>query len=377
MAMYDIIIRNGNVYGGGLVLLKGMDMAIKDGRVVMVDKSINASAGTEIDARGKLISPAFIEPHIHMDMIEYDSISEYKEKAEALIDKYISNGVTTIRATIFIDRKPDVRVLDAMAELKEEYKECADIKLVVPYVELPENAWQRAAATGVIDYVGGVVTPNNYKQEADLIFAKAEEYDLPIEIHCDKHDLPDVNAFVYITEKTMQTHYQRRVTCDHVTALDALGMDKDVAVEAIVRCARAQVYVTTTTSSDIYSSCFKRRGPTKVRELLDSGVGVSIGHDGCKDGECPFGNANPLEEAQVTANIHKFANNADFAMVYEMITTQPALSLGFDDYGTAPGSKADIVVIDAPDMTEAVLSKSASLYVIKAGKIVAENGAVI
>ena len=149
-----------------------MDMAIKDGRVVMVDKSINASAGTEIDARGKLISPAFIEPHIHMDMIEYDSISEYKEKAEALIDKYISNGVTTIRATIFIDRKPDVRVLDAMAELKEEYKECADIKLVVPYVELPENAWQRAAATGVIDYVGGVVTPDNYKQEADLILRR-------------------------------------------------------------------------------------------------------------------------------------------------------------------------------------------------------------
>lgn len=377
MAMYDIIIRNGNVYGGGLTLLKGMDMAISDGRVIMVDRSINASAATEIDASGKLVSPAFIEPHIHMDAIDYDSIEEYKKKAGALIDEYIANGVTTIRATIFIGREPDVSVLYAMAWLKTEYKDRADIKLVAPYAELPDNAWHKAAAEGIIDYVGGVVTPDNYKQEADLIFAKAEEYDLPIEIHCDKHDMPDVNAFLYIIEKTMQTQQQRRVTCDHVTALDALGLDKDVAADAIVRCARAQVYVTTTTSSDMYSSQFKRRGPTRVRELLDSGVGVSIGLDGCRDSECPFGNANPLEEAQVTANIHKFANNADFAMVYEMISTQPALALGMDEYGTAPGSNADIVVLDAPDMTEAILSKSASLYVIKEGKIVAENGTVI
>lgn len=377
MAMYDIIIRNGNIYGGGLVLLRDMDMAIKDGRVVMVDKKINASAVTEIDAGGRLVSPAFVEPHIHMDMMEYAGISEYKEKAKTLIDKYISHGVTTIRAAIFEGSKPDVDILHAMAELKNEYKGKADIRLVVPYVALPDNAWQKAAAAGIIDYVGGEISPDNYKNEVDLIFAKAKEYDLPIDVDCDKHDEANVDAFLYITEKTMQMKYQRKVTCNHVTALDSPDLDKAVAVDAIVRCARACMYVTTTTASDMYTSSWKRRGPTKVRELIDSGVGVSIGHDGCSDGVCPFGNANPLEEAQLTANIHKFATNADFAMVYEMITIQPALSCQLEDYGTAPGCKADIVVIDAPDMTEAILSKSAQLYVIKDGKLVAGNGAVI
>ena len=377
MAVYDVIIRNGNIYGGGLMLLTDMDIAIKDGEVIMVDKRINASAELEIDARGKLVSPAFIEPHVHMDKMEYTDIQDYKAKVSSLIEGYIEHGVTMIRATVFVETDKNMNILKALGELKQVYRDMIDIKLTVPCGKLTEAEWKEAVEGGLVDYIGGDLGPDNYRKEADLIFAKAEEYGLPIEVHCDRHDKADVSAFVYVTEKVMEYRMQRQVTCDHVTALDAVGIDNYMATDAAVRCARSLVFVTTETSSDMYTSSWKRRGPTRVEKLLECGAGVSIGLDGVRDAGCPYGNCDLLEEAQTTANVHKFATNADLAQLYEMITTQPALCCQVEDYGIIPGNPANIVILDAPDVTEVILSNANKLYVFRNGKLTAQNERII
>lgn len=379
MSTYDMIIRNGNVYGGGLTCLKGMDVAVKDGKIVTVCSKIDEKAPVEIDASDKLISPGFIESHIHLDMADYTDKQTFMKGASSLIDKYIVHGTTAIKAVI-LQGKSNITCVAAaeyisgLAELREIYKGRIDIYSVVPFAEEYKEQWVQAVKAGEIDYIGGVVNSDNYVQEVDKIFAQAVKYCLPIDIDCDDTDVPDINAFLYIIRKTMEYKFQRMVTCNHVTALDAAGLDEAAIVDAITRCARAIVYVTTETSSDMYRRSWKRRGPTRVRELIDSGVGISIASDGCQDSLRPFGNCNLLEEALLTANIHKFATHAELTRVFEMITIQPALNLGLEGYGILPGSNADIVILDAPDTTEAILSKSSALYVIKQGNIVAEVG---
>jgi cytosine deaminase len=113
-----------------------------------------------------------------------------------------------------------------------------------------------------------------------------------------------------------------------------------------------------------------RRGPTRVKEFLDAGVNVAVASDNIRDPFRPFGNANLLEEALLTAQVHKLALPDQLKKVFDMITYNGAKNSLLDNYGTHTGAIADLVLLDAATEHEALVSQARKLLVIKHGKVI-------
>ncbi len=66
--MYDLIIRNGEVYDGSGSAPYTADVAVADGEIVAIGKLEDSEAAKTIDASGFAVSPGFIDLHTHSDM---------------------------------------------------------------------------------------------------------------------------------------------------------------------------------------------------------------------------------------------------------------------------------------------------------------------
>jgi N-acyl-D-aspartate/D-glutamate deacylase len=66
MADYDLVIRGGEIHDGrGGTAISG-DVAVQDGRIAAIGK-VSGSGREEIDARGKIVTPGFVDVHTHYD----------------------------------------------------------------------------------------------------------------------------------------------------------------------------------------------------------------------------------------------------------------------------------------------------------------------
>lgn len=418
---YDLLIKNGIIYPAYLK----RDMGIKDGRITGLEECICPEEAEQvIDAKDCLVSPAFIDGHIHIDkaflgtgedfetelsktsmlqgcygedavtarfkdMSESDAVDDIVRRSSRLIEKCVANGTTAIKTNVLVNDNWGWASYKAVNLLREKYASCIDIQRVLWHKEKYDSLWRELAANGGIDVIGGweYVKPNpttgrleydyHFRPEIDKIFELAKTYDLPIDVHCDENDVPDIQCFRYIIQKTVEENMQGRVTCGHVTAMSAHGMQESEIKRALYECKAADVSVSTQTSCNIYLAAMDRRGPTRVREMLELGVNVSIGSDNIRDPFRPFGNGDMLEEALLTAQIHKLGTQKELEQVYRMITYNPAKSALLEGYGTTPGCYADLVLLDAPTAAEAILSQVDKKYVIKRGKIVAERGTLL
>lgn len=416
MEKFDLLIKNGNVFP----LNKILDVGIKNGKIAELKAGISdMDASHVIDARGQTISAGFVDSHMHIDKAltadeddttdllsacirssnqiyesyigwnKQDIINDILERSETIIKMCVINGTTAIKTHVLITPEIGFAALDAMDILKEKYKDSITIKTVVPIYDYCINEWQEYARKGSIDFVGGY--PNStvneitgqleytlaFKGVVDQAFSMAKEYDLPIDLHCDESDSDNMECFKYVVQQTYSNKMQGRVTCSHVTGLSAKDIDEAYAADCIAWAAKACVNICTMTSCNMYLMDIGRRGPTRVKQLLDCGVNVSIASDNIRDPFRPFGNGDLLEEGLLTAQVHKFGTRAGLTKIAHMITIFPAANLLLEDYGILPGSNADLVVLNAPDIQEAILSQVEKSYVLKAGKVVAENGKMI
>ncbi len=162
-----MIIKNGNIYGGGLFLQKNMDMAVKDGKIAAIDKSLGQDAELLIDATDKLISPGFVDSDINLDtafLKEEDAdgaeqalYSDIMERASKVVDMCILHGTTTLKCMVSVNKTWKMTALQVMIDLKKKYKNKIDILNAVPYMEEFGREWRKAARNGDIDFVGGSV----------------------------------------------------------------------------------------------------------------------------------------------------------------------------------------------------------------------------
>ncbi len=414
MAKYDILIKNGMVFPLDRVL----DMGIRDGKVIALAEKIEGEADAVIDAKGQMISPGFVDCHMHIDKSltadeddatdllsacirsqskahEYyagwekeDIVDDIVERSSAVIEKCIVNGTTAVKTNVLITPDIGFSALEAMDILKDKYKDYITIKTVVPLCDDNMEEWLSYMRAGSIDCIGGY--PNleldkngkpdytlAFKSRVDQVFELAKEYDVPVDFHCDESDSDNLSCFLYIIEQTYKNKMQGRVACGHVTALASKDIDEAYAADAIAWAAKARVNIATMTSCDMYMMDIGRRGPTRVKQLLDCGVDVSIASDNIRDTYRPFGNGDLLEEALLTAQLHKFGTRRGLKKIAEMITFFPAANTLLENYGILPGCAADLVILNAPDIQEAVLSQVEKSYVIKSGKVVAKEGAKI
>lgn len=416
MEKVDILIKGAVVYP----LNRKLDIGIVGNKIAVLQNEISKeSAGQVIDADGCVVSPGFVDSHMHIDKSltanEDDTtdllsahirslkenarvysgwskdaiVDEIVERTSKVVEKCIVNGTTAIKTHVLITDDWDMCALDALEILKRKYQHSISIYNIVPCIPAYEREWRMYAEQGKIDFIGAYpnCTTNlftglpeydcNYVPAVDFAFQLAKEYHLPLDIHCDESDSNDISCFRYIIEKTAESNMAGFVTCGHVTGLGARGIDEDDVYDAIANCSKYGVSVTSLTSCNMYLMESGRRGPTRVEQLMDAGVNVSIASDNIRDPFRPFGNGDLLEEALLTAQVHKFGTREKLCKLFRMITYNPAKNTLLDNYGVMPGCTADLVIMKAPDISEAILSKAKRAYVLKAGKIVAKDGKML
>jgi cytosine deaminase len=396
---YDLVIRNTNIFRGG----KNVDLAVKDGIIVKTGKDIaGAEAAETIDGTDKLLAPGFIDSHTHIDkaLIPGDPEStdllsairaseRYLEqvpeekiledillRSRRILEMAIRNGTTALKTNVLINNTWRLKALDAMAQLREEYRDRIALFTAVPWEKQFEKELAAAIRRGQINFLGGYPSLSpDFKTDVDTIFEAASRYGLPVDIHVDESDSPNIDCFEYVLDKTIETGMRGRVTCGHVTALSAPGMDAKTAARAIEKTARAQVNITTLTSCNLFLMSGDRRGPTRVRELLEASVNVALASDNIRDPFRPFGNGDLLEEALLTAQVHKFALPGELETVFDMITYNGAKNTLLHDYGLSTGAAADMVLLDAPTPGEAIISQAEKVCVIKHGRVIHNRAA--
>ena len=414
--MYSLVLKGGNVFPINRIL----DVGIKNGKIAEVATVIPAEEAEEvIDISGQTVLAGFVDAHLHMDMAltadeedaeeiftacvradhciadmyqgwnKDDMLADIMERYEKLIHMCVVNGTTAIKNHITVSDSWDMHALEAAVRMKEKYSDLVTIKNIVPFFPDFEEKFREACEQGHVDFIGGY--PNHQKPEngtlvnpvmngrqlVDKIFELSREYDIPMDFTVDESDSDNIEMFNYIVKKTYAEHMEGRVNCTHVTAMSAKGIDEDYVADSLAWAAKARVQVATATGNDMYLMDIGRRGPTRVRQMLDAGVDVSLVSENIRDTFRPFGNGDLLDEALLTAQVHKLFTRSELLYVARMITILPAQNMMLQDYGVTPGCHADLVVLEAPDIQEAILSQADKTYVLKNGRIIAKSGQLI
>jgi cytosine deaminase len=405
----DLVIRNASLPDGS----QGVDIAIKDGRIAATGPALQAKGASEIDAEGCLLTPPFVDAHFHMDAtLSYglprvnqsgtllEGIALWGElkphlTQEALVDRAlqycdwaVARGLLAIRSHVDIcdDR---LLAVEALLHVKETVKPYLDLQLVAfPQDGLLRSATafdnlKRAIAMGV-DVVGGI--PHFERTMADgaesvrILCEFAAEKGLRVDMHCDESDDPLSRHIETLAAQTHRLKLHGRVAGSHLTSMHSmdnyyvsklLPLMKESGVAAI---ANPLINITLQGRHDTYP---KRRGMTRVPELMAAGIDVAFGHDCVMDPWYSLGSGDMLEVAHMGLHVAQMTGQEAMRACFNAVTEAPARILGLEAYGLQPGCNADLVLLDARDPVEAIRLRAARRFVLRRGKVVAEAPAAV
>ena len=403
--MFDLLIRNANLPDGRT----GIDIGIRQGRIVAVEAAITAEAGQVIDASGRLVSPPFVDPHFHMDatlslglprMNRSGTLLEgialwgelrptltreaLVERALRYCDLAVSQGLLAVRSHVDTS-DPRLVTVEAMLDVRERVAPYLDLQLVA----FPQDGYFRArdgvaslerALDMGVEIVGGIPhferTMEDGRRSVEALCRIAAERGLRVDMHCDETDDPLSRHVETLAAETIRFGLQGRVAGSHLTSMHS--MDNYYVSKLIPLIAEAGLHAIANPLINImlqgrHDSYPKRRGMTRVPELLAAGVNVAFGHDCVMDPWYSMGSGDMLEVAHMAVHVAQMASIADRQKAFEIVTHGNARAMGLEDYGLAPGCHADLVVLDARDPVDAIRLKATRLLVIRRGKVIAES----
>ncbi|MFO6465257.1 amidohydrolase family protein [Jannaschia sp. KMU-145] len=402
--MFDLIVKGGTLPDG-----RAADIGIRGDRIAAVEARLDAEAGEVIDATGDLVSPPFVDPHFHMDatlsygiprvnasgtllegiglwgeLKQVMTQGEVRDRALAYCDWAVSMGLLAIRS--HVDTCDD-RLLgvEALLDVRETVKPYLDLQLVAfpqDGVFRDPTAWDntvRALDMGV-DIVGGIPhferTMAEGARSVTALCELAAERGLPVDMHCDETDDPMSRHIETLAAETTRLGLGGRVAGSHLTSMHS--MDNYYVSKLIPLMAEAGVAaipnplinITIQGRHDTYP---KRRGLTRVKELLTAGIEVGWGQDCVLDPWYPLGTADMLDVAFMGMHVAQMTHPSEMRRCFDMVTEGNARILGLDGYGLAVGDMASLVVLDAGDPVEALRLRARRLAVVSKGKVVARG----
>ncbi len=403
--MADLLLRNVALPDGRA----GVDVLVDAGRIVAVEPALDAHAAETIDGDGQLLAPPFVDAHFHMDaalsyglprinrsgtLLEGIELwGELKpmltqealvERSLAYCDWAVGKGLLAIRTHVDVC-DPRLLAVDALLQVRERVRPWLDLQLVA----FPQDGALRSpgAIAGLeraldrgVEVVGGI--PHFERTMAEgaasvrILCEIAARRGLPVDMHCDETDDPASRHIETLAFEAQRLGLQGRVTGSHLTSMHSMDnyyVSKliPLMVEAGVHAvANPLINITIQGRHDIYP---KRRGMTRVPELLEAGVNVAFGHDCVMDPWYPLGSADMLEVASMGLHVAQMTGAAGMRACFDAVTVNPARILGLEGYGIAPGCRADFVLLQAKDPIEALRLRSARLMVFRAGRIIAES----
>jgi cytosine/creatinine deaminase len=401
--MLDLVIEDVRPYGAG----EPVAVAVDGGVIRSIGPDARRLAAAErIDGSGGIVLPSFVEPHIHLDKTltrrfpggdaesweEADAVqggvkrtftpTDVESRASRAIELAISNGIGLMRAHVAIDTAQELISLEGVLRARERWADAVEIEIVAlleeSIVEHPELLHQaREAMRRGADVIGGI--PNEEQDtrgqlsHLDALFEIAEEFDTPVDAHVDYDADPSQKTLELLADLTLERGFEGRVLASHCCALATYPQHESERVIEKVRRAGITVCISPLANLQQVGSVGRlpvHRGSSRTKELLDAGVNVAAGTDNMNDMWFAFGRLDPLETAYVAILSAALRTEAEVAAGLEMVTDRAARALRRSERTIAVGAPADLVVLEAEDLTDVLRGLSSRRLTIKGGRLV-------
>ena len=395
--------------------LRGQDglkwILMENGKISRIAEEIQAENIEVVDAYGNLVLPPFVDPHVHLDAVlsagdlsrpnksgtlleAIDIWGErkpfltkeiLKDNAREVVKWYIANGVLRVRTHADCS-DPTLITVESLVELREEVKALIDIQVVAfpqdgIYTKPDGEALLRKALEIGADVVGGAphieYTREDGVRDVETVYRLAEEFDRLIDIHIDETGDPHSRFIEVMAKENINRCWQGRAAASHTTAMHNYNNDYAFKLLGILKKADMNMITNPFDNSVLQNRTDgypRKRGHTRVDELLERGVNVCIGHDSIIDPWYSMGKGSMIAAANLLAHTAHLNGHDQITELMDMITGRSARTMQIEgQYGLEVGKPADIVILDARNDAEAVRLNSECLYVIRKGKIISKT----
>lgn len=401
---FDLIVKSATLVDGRVV-----DIGVNGEKIAAIEQRLDADAAKTIDATGNLVSSPFVDPHFHMDatlsygiprinasgtllegialwgelkpLLTHEAV---KQRALSYCDWAVSMGLLAIRTHVDVcdDR---LLAVEALLEVKKEVAPYIDLQLVA----FPQDGLYRSPTARQntlraldlgVDIVGGIPhferTMEDGRKSVTELCQIAADRGLMVDMHCDETDDPESRHIEQLAYETQRLGLQGRAAGSHLTSMHS--MDNYYVSKLLPLIAEADLSVIPNPLINImlqgrHDTYPKRRGMTRVPEMLKYGIRVGWGQDCVLDPWYSLGTADMLDVAFMGLHVAQMSSPADMRHCFDMVTKVNAEIMGLDHLGIEVGKTASLVMLDAGDPIEALRLRAERLCVVARGKIVAER----
>lgn len=391
--MSSLLIRNVRPMGASPV-----DVRVQDWRIAEVGAALAAPAGGTVEnGQGALLLPGLVEGHTHLDKTMWGMDWYRNEVGTNLTDKienerafrdasghdaatqslvlakaFLALGTTRLRTHVDVDTQAGLRHLEGTLRTRETLREVQQIQIVAfPQSGLlgrPGTAelLDQSLAMGA-DVLGGLdpcAIDGDPVRSLDVLFGIAHKHQRPVDIHLHEPGAMGAFSLDLILQRTEALGMQGKVAISHGFCLGDVGEREREAL--LARMAKLGVVLVT--------SAPPSRTVPPLMACRQAGVIVLGGNDGIRDTWSPYGNPDMLERAMIIGLRYNLRRDDEIEVALDTVTHSGARGCGFEAYGLVPGNRADLVLVDAQTVAQAVVSRPVRKLVVAGGRIVARNG---
>lgn len=407
---FDLLVRDARLpdagRGGATV-----DIGVSGGRFAAIAPRLAEAAGEVVEAGGRLVSPGFVETHIHLDKsciidrcaceesrarprpmervsaVKHTfTVEDVAERAARTLEKCITHGTTLMRTHAEVDPKVGLRGFEGVRSLVQRYAWAIDIEICVMAQEgLTNNPGTDDLMVAALESGATVVgaAPSYDTDPAAQIrrvFELARRYDFDIDMHLDSGNTAEHLDLLLVCDLAEQHGWQGRVAIGHATKLSVMPLER--LEEVAARLKGAGVAVTVLPSTDLFlggrdQEWGVRRNVADANALTSLGVTCSISSNNILNPFTPMGDGQLIRQANLYANIAQRAAPEELEAVWAMFTTDSARLMRRAEHGVAVGNPADFVLVDAPSAVDALRGIAPTLGAWKRGRRSFTRGAPV
>ncbi|MBO5093494.1 MAG: cytosine deaminase [Lachnospiraceae bacterium] len=384
------------------------DIRVEEGMIREIGGHLEPLENEDVvEGQGGLALPPFVDCHVHLDTCLsldrtgpnlsgtlFEGIrvwSEYrkkldkeevKERALRTLCMYRKKGVQYIRS--HVDISNDLTAFEALLEIKEQVRDEIEIQLAafpqdgVMTSEKVRRNLEEAVAMGA-DVIGGIphfeLTREYGEKSIQYIMELAQKYDKLVDLHCDEIDDDQSRFLEVLAAKAYETGMGAKVSASHTTAMHSYNnaycnkLFRVLSMSGINIIANPLVNVNLQGRFDTYP---KRRGITRVKELSENNINVSMGHDDIYDPFYPLGNGDMTQVLLMGLHLCHMMGYRELNDSYRIITHNGAktLNLSAQQYGIAAGRPANFNILKGRNFFEALREREGIQYCVRKGKII-------
>ena len=401
-----MLIKNAHLLGrDGL-----WQIVVKDGKVENITQQNDISFQSVLDVEGGLVLPPFIEPHVHLDTTMtagqprwnesgtlFEGIERWSERKQTLsledvrtramtaLKWQIAQGIQFVRTHVDVT-DPELTALKAMLAVKQEIAPWVDLQIVAfpqeginSYpngLELLEESLRLGA-----DVVGGIphfeFTREYGVDSISKVFDLAAKYNKLIDIHCDEIDDEQSRFIEVVAAEAYSRDIGHLVTASHTTAMHSYNNAYTYKLFRLLKMSNINFVANPLVNIHLqgrFDTYPKRRGVTRVKELLDAGINVCFGHDDILDPWYPLGTANMLQVLHMGLHVCQLMGYSQIGKSIDLITSNSAKTLNITEkYGVEIGKPANMIILPATDAYDAIRRQVNVRWSIRNGVIIAET----